>query len=401
MRERVMAPNGASAVTTVSVIVPTFNEAPNVAPLLDRLVEATDGTVVEVIFVDDSPDDTPQVIAAESASRNLPVRLIHRDVPEGGLGGAVLEGLQAASSDWCVVMDGDLQHPPEVIPALVSRAARGGLDVVVGSRYAAGGASGGLSSWFRHVVSRTSTLVTRAMFPRRLRSCTDPMTGYFLIHRTAVDLDTLKPRGFKILLEILARQQLRVAEVPFTFADRHAGESKASLAQGWWFLTQLTALRFGRMSGFAIVGAVGAVVNVAIVWLLTALGVEYLVAAVIAAEGTIVGNFLVIDGVVFRDLKAEAGGFSHRFARSFAFNNIEAVVRIPVVALMVESWHFSSVAATALTLVIAFFARFIFHSLVVYRPQRPAVSEAAAAAAARPLLGVIEASNDREPARVR
>ena len=103
----------------------------------------------------------------------------------------------------------------------------------------------------------------------------------------------LRPRGFKILLEILARKNLRVAEVPFDFADRHAGESKASMRQGMHFLTQLTALRFGKMSLFAVIGGLGAIANVAIVWALTQLGVNYIAAAIIASEVTIIGNFLL------------------------------------------------------------------------------------------------------------
>ena len=103
------------------------------------------------------------------------------------------------------------------------------------------------------------------MFPVRLREVSDPMTGFFLIDRRSVVQALLRPRGFKILLEILARRPMRIAEVPFDFADRHAGESKASLRQGVHFLTQLTALRFGKMSLFAVIGGLGAVANVAIV----------------------------------------------------------------------------------------------------------------------------------------
>ena len=103
-------------------------------------------------------------------------------------------------------------------------------------------------------VSRASTALTKSMFPRKLHGCTDPMTGFFLVDRDALDLDALRPRGFKILLEILARRQLRIGEVPFAFATRYAGESKATFTQGIRFLTQLAMLRFGRMSAFALVG---------------------------------------------------------------------------------------------------------------------------------------------------
>jgi dolichol-phosphate mannosyltransferase len=350
--------------------VPTYNEAPNVGELVRRVTAAVSGIDAEIIFVDDSIDDTPEVIRAIARDAALPVRLIHRDQRTGGLGGAVVEGFRAADADLCLVMDGDLQHPPEKIPEMLERFAQGDVDVVVASRYAGGGTSHGLADRSRVLVSKASTAVTKAMFPVRLRDVTDPMTGFFLISRAAVDLDGLRPRGFKILLEILVRRTFRVAEVPFHFADRHAGESKASLRQGIHFLTQLAALRFGKMSLFAVIGGLGAIANVAIVGVLSGLGVDYIVAAVIAAEATIIGNFVLLERFVFADMRGQASGVWTRFAKSFAFNNAEAVIRIPIVALMVETGHISVVVATAVTLVVAFVVRFVFHSLVVYAPRK-------------------------------
>lgn len=357
----------------LSIIVPTFNEAPNVAELMRRVTAAVDGIEAEVIFVDDSTDDTPDVIRAVAASAALPVRLVHRSSRTGGLGGAVIEGFMLAESDTCLVIDGDLQHPPEKIPLLFERFQRGDVDVVIASRYAGGGTSTGLADRTRVLVSKAATALTRAMFPNRLRDVTDPMTGYFLVDRRAIEASTLRPRGFKILLEILARKSLRVAEVPFDFAGRHAGESKASMRQGLHFVAQLTALRFGKMSLFAVIGGLGAVANLAIVWALTRMGVDYIVAAVIAAEVTIIGNFLLMERFVFQDMRDAASGVGVRFAKSFGFNNAEALIRIPIMALLVETWHISAVLATGLTLVVAFFVRFVFHSLVVYAPRRPGV----------------------------
>jgi dolichol-phosphate mannosyltransferase len=266
-------------------------------------------------------------------------------------------------------MDGDLQHPPETIPALVQRAADGDADVVIASRYRAGGTARGLATAVRTAVSRASTAITRAMFPRKLQGCTDPMTGFFLVDRTSIDVDALRPSGFKILLEILARRQMRLTEVPFTFAARAGGESKASFTQGMRFLVQLTMLRFGRMSAFALVGAFGTVANLAIMWALTTLGVEYLWAAVIASEVTIIGNFLLLEYLVFSDMRADSGRMPHRFLKSFTFNNAEAGIRIPIIWLLVEGAQWPSVFAAAVTLAAAFVVRFVFHALVVYRPR--------------------------------
>jgi len=116
------------------------------------------------------------------------------------------------------------------------------------------------------------------------------------------------------------------------------------------------------------------VANLAIMWGLTHVGVEYIVAAIIAAETTILGNFLLQERFVFQDMRGAASGVGSRFAKSFAFNNAEALIRIPIIALMVESWHLSSVIAAAITLIVAFFARFVFHSLVVYAPAKPGIA---------------------------
>jgi dolichol-phosphate mannosyltransferase len=360
----------------ISVVVPTFNEAPNIGELVDRIARATSGTDTEVLFVDDSTDDTPDVIREVAESSSIHVRLIHRDSPVGGLSGAVIEGLAAADSDVCVVMDGDLQHPPETIPILVDRFALGDVDVVVASRYAGEGSSEGLADVRRVLVSRGSTALVKSMFPGRLRNVSDPMTGFFLVDRRSIDLKGLRPRGFKILLEILARKNSRVAEVSFDFADRRGGESKASLRQGLHFLMQLVALRFGKMSAFALIGGIGALANLLIVWMLSRLGIDYVIAAVVAAEVTIIGNFLLQERFVFNDVKSESSGVFVRFAKSFGFNNAEAIIRIPLLVLLVETWHLSAVVATAATLAVAFIARFIFHSLVVYAPRRGAKSRA-------------------------
>lgn len=354
----------------LTIIIPTFNEAPNIPELVARVSAAVEGIEAEIIVVDDSTDDTPAVVEDVARSATLPVRLIHRAKRTGGLGGAVMAGLKAAAADACLVMDADLQHPPEKIPELYRRFVQGDVDVVIASRYAGGGTSGGLADRTRVLVSSASTALTKAMFPIRLHEVTDPMTGFFLIDRRSVDPATLMPRGFKILLEILARRPLRIAEVPFDFAERHAGRSKASFRQGLHFLAQLTALRFGKMSLFALIGGLGAVANLAIMWVLIQFGVGYIVAAVIAAEATIIGNFLLQERFVFHDMKHEASGVWTRFAKSFAFNNAEALIRIPVIALLVETWHISSVIAAGMTLVVAFLVRFMFHSLVVYAPRR-------------------------------
>lgn len=378
----------------VTLIVPTYNERDNVAELVARAAAALDGRRAEMLFVDDSADGTAAEVARIAADAPLPVRVIHRETNAGGLGGAVALGLAEARADVCIVMDGDLQHPPELLPALLERFERGGADLVAASRYIGGGDSRGLGTAVRFGVSRAATWLTKAMFPLRLGRSTDPMTGFFLVDRRRVPVAELRPQGFKILLEILVRSDLRVAEVPMAFSERHSGTSKATLRQGATFAAHLARLRFGKMSRFAAIGLIGAIANLAIMWLLTGAGLGYVWAAVIGAEATIVGNFLLQERFVFADMRTGARHPLARFAASFAFNNAEAALRIPLMALMVETWRISSVLATALSLVVAFLARFLFHSLFVYAPRRAAgaaVPEPATDTAAQRVIRAIDA----------
>jgi glycosyltransferase involved in cell wall biosynthesis len=226
---------------TVSVVIPTFNEAGNVDELLRRLAEALPAGA-EVVVVDDSTDDTADRARAAAPAVPFTLTVIHRDAPAGGLGGAVVEGLRAARADWAVVMDGDLQHPPAVVAELL--AAGPGHDVVVATRYAHGGDGAGLGSPYRHAVSRGSKVLAARLLGGAVARMSDPLSGFFAVRRAALDLDAVDPIGYKILLELVVRSGLeRIAEVPFTFGARHAEESKSTAREGMRFLRHLRTLR--------------------------------------------------------------------------------------------------------------------------------------------------------------
>ena len=229
-----------------TVVIPTYNERDNVGELLARLAHVLPASITEIIFVDDSTDDTPEVIRAAARQCPIPVTVHHRDKPIGGLGGAVVEGFRMASGSWVVVMDGDLQHPPEVVPQLVADGIRDGADVVVASRYAEGGNRSGLSDGYRRFVSACSTFATKLFFRTALTQISDPMSGFFAVRRSSLDTEELRPLGYKILLELVVRNRPgRVVEVPYTFQPRYAGESKSTMREGLRFLRHLAVLRAG------------------------------------------------------------------------------------------------------------------------------------------------------------
>jgi len=215
----------------VTVIVPTRNEAENVVPLLERLLPLRPSAV---IFVDDSDDHTPDVIELADDPR---VAVMHRGPGErgGGLGGAVTAGFAASTTTWVAVIDGDLQHPPEVLTELYQRTFQPDRpDVVIASRYLTGGSSKGLSGFHRVALSSLGTVLVRSFRPRHLVGVSDPLSGCFLLRRDRVDLSSLQPDGFKILLEILLSVDgLRTADVPYEFSTRLHGSSNAGLAEIW------------------------------------------------------------------------------------------------------------------------------------------------------------------------
>ncbi len=224
----------------ISVIVPTFNEAANIAPLVAAIDAALEGSDYEIVFADDSTDGTPEIIrkAGEADPR---VRMHHR-AQGRGLATAVVEALPVARAETIVVMDGDLQHPPDMIPALLAAAGEG-VDMVVASRYMPGGWDSGLSGPHRRLASKATRLAAYLILPRS-RLTTDPLSGFFVFRRAVVEAVALRPIGYKILLEILVRGRLRkVVDVPFGFEPRQAEQSKAGIREAWNYLRQLWRLR--------------------------------------------------------------------------------------------------------------------------------------------------------------
>jgi dolichol-phosphate mannosyltransferase len=223
----------------VSVVVPALNEAANLAALAARVDAAMRGTTYELLVIDDgSTDGTPAVCAA--LAEQFPLSLHVRPAPHAGLSGAVLEGFTRSRGDVLVVMDADLQHPPERIPALLAALDEPEVDVAIGSRYAAGGTTATRWGIVRRLNSRVATLLARPF----AGDTHDPMSGFFAIRRaTLAGADQLTPLGYKIGLELMCKCRVRrVAEVPIHFAERAGGESKLTVKQQFKYLEHLSRL---------------------------------------------------------------------------------------------------------------------------------------------------------------
>jgi len=275
---------------------------------------------------------------------------------------------------------------------LASTAVRHDADIVVGTRYAgSGSAADGLGGMARTLVSSCSTWLAKTLFPRRLAMMTDPLSGLFAFRRAAVNLDALRPAGFKILLEILVRNpKTSVAEVAYHFSARHAGRSKASLQQGLTFLGHLARLRGARLAGqlregprtragrineavrfvgFGLVGLTGIGVNTAALWFFYhELSLNHLLGASLATQGSTGWNFLLVDSLIYR--RRAHGSRGGRAIRFFLMNNLLLLARLPVLEGLVR-WGVSLLTANAITLVLLFVVRFVLSDRAIFGAARP------------------------------
>jgi dolichol-phosphate mannosyltransferase len=290
----------------LTVIVPCYRERGNVAPMIARLDAALAGIDWEAIFVDDdSPDGTADAVRAVAAV-DPRIRCIRR-IGRRGLASAVIEGALASSAAYVGVIDGDLQHDETRLPVMLASLRAGEADIVVASRFAEGGDAAGLSSAFRHRLSATAIRLAGTMLPVRL---TDPMSGFFMLRQRDFERVTpdLTGQGFKILLDLLLswRGPVRVKEVGATFRPRTEGESK---------LSPLVMLQFGallldkalgglvplRFLSFALVGGFGVLVNLAVLWLCTLVGISFDAGQLAGTVIAMVANFQLNNVITYRD----------------------------------------------------------------------------------------------------
>jgi dolichol-phosphate mannosyltransferase len=248
----------------VTIVSPTYNEADNVQRLVREVDTALSGIDYELVIADDDSPDGTWAVSQKMANTNPRIRILRRTTGRG-LSRAVIEGFLSSSSDYVGVIDADLQHDPAILPQMIA-ALDAGAEIAVASRYVEGGGTGTWNA-FRRFQSWVATKLARTFLGVEL---SDPMSGFFILpcasfHRISKQLDS---SGFKILLEIVARlAPSRIEEVPYTFRTRIAGESKLSskvvlqyLGQ-LWRLSSVSRYMSVRFIKFAIVGALGTLVN--------------------------------------------------------------------------------------------------------------------------------------------
>jgi len=292
----------------LAVIVPVYNEAGNIEVLTERLRHSLQGLDWELIFVDDDSPDGSADKAQEIARRDRRVRVLRR-IGRRGLSSACIEGMLATVAPYLAVLDGDLQHDETLLPSMLRTLKHEGLDIVVGSRYLAGG---GLGTWNRRrrSMSRFASRLARTLVNADL---TDPMSGFFMLNVTLLHgcVRSLSGIGFKILLDIFASspRPLRFTEIPYVFRERRTGESKLDNAVLWEYLLMLVQKTIGsvvpvRFIGFSLIGGSGIIVHMAVLWILFRLmGASFMTGQAVATLVAMTTNFFLNNVLTYRDLR--------------------------------------------------------------------------------------------------
>jgi dolichol-phosphate mannosyltransferase len=289
----------------LAIIIPTFNESANVRPLLDKLSRALIGLNWEAVFVDDnSPDGTADLVR-QIGLTNRNVRVVHR-IGRRGLSTAVIEGMLATSAPILAVIDGDMQHDETILPKLFAKIQTGDADIAIGTRYANGGSVGDWDT-SRQRISQFATHLGQWALKTTV---SDPMSGYFVLSRSTLmaAMPKMSGVGFKILLDLISSspKPLRIAEVPYTFRVREAGESKIGALVAIEYGTLLLDKTVGqyipvRMLNFLAVGGLGVGVHMTTLAASLAVGLSFLPADIMAVMVAMTFNFFLNNIFTYRD----------------------------------------------------------------------------------------------------
>lgn len=316
----------------LAVVIPTFKERDNIAPVLERLEATLRGVDYEVIFVDDdSPDGTAEAIRAIGIG-NPRVRVLQR-INRRGLASACIEGMMASPANYIAVMDADLQHDETILPEMLSRLKSGKFDIAVGTRNAAGGSMGEFAAArvrLSNVGRKLSKFISRT-------EVSDPMSGFFMLTRPFLNevVHSASGIGFKILLDILAsaNRPVRLTEVPYRFRSRMHGESKLDILVGLEYLQLLLDKLVGayipvRFVIFAGVGTVGAAVHLSVLYSLLTLGKTFPVAQAAATICVMTLNFFLNNAITYRDRRLKGARLLSGLLTFYAACSIGAFLNI-------------------------------------------------------------------------
>jgi len=345
-----------AGVAQLSVVIPCYNERGNVTELVRRLDAALASISWEAVFVDDDSPDRTAAEVRRIAAADPRIRCIRR-IGRRGLSSAVIEGALSCSSAFIAVIDGDLQHDETRLPEMLAILQAGAAEMVVASRFAPGGDAEGLAGAGRLALSTYGIRLATALLGTRL---TDPMSGFFMMPRPLFEdiAPKLTGQGFKILLDLLlSAPGSRVREVGAHFRPRIAGESKLSPLVLVQFAAVLLDKGCGglvplRFFSFALVGAFGVIVHLAVLTAAGALGASFIAAQTTATICAMIANFQLNNVITYRDQRLRGGRLRRGLILFVLVCSVGALANIGIANALYASGNATRTPAGALGAVI-------------------------------------------------
>jgi dolichol-phosphate mannosyltransferase len=374
----------------LSIVVPTYNESQNIERMLDSIAETLSPyTGAEIIVVDDnSPDGTAEIARSHAKKifnkKQIRVEIIRRD-GKFGLSSAIVEGLQSATGDFLVVMDGDLSHPPQVVPSIIQALQDSNCDIVVASRYVKGGS---IIGWpfKRRLMSKGATKIAQYGLGLEVK---DPVSGFFAFRRDIIKGIKFDAIGYKMLLEILVKTKgARVKEVPYTFTNRRIGTSKLDSGVMVDYLRAVMRLyRYGKSirqkerrasvhflskaGRFYTVGASGLVVNYVASLLFNTLSPNlwFLYSTVIGIFISMTSNFFLNKLWTFEDRRFKVRETAMQFGMFIGFSSVGALVQLLIVYALVESYNMEYPPSLILAVAVASVGNFLLNKKWTFKEK--------------------------------
>ncbi len=306
----------------------------------------------EIVVVDDnSPDHTADVV--ERLSKKYSNIILVRRSGKNGIATAIRDGLLASQSKYVIVMDSDLQHPPETI-AKIYRQLKNGNEMVIASRYVRGGKTE--FGIMRRIVSKAATFLAHINLSET-EGIMDPMSGFFGFKRDIIKPSDIKSSGYKILLEILvASGTTKVVEVPYRFNRRASGKSKLGMGEFIKYIKLLLNLSNYLMIKFMIVGLFGAIVNLLIMsFVVGNLGDPIFMGAILGLESAIICSFSINNYWTYK--KRSKGTFLRKFARYNLMSSLGSAMYFALI-IVLASFGVNYMVATGVGILASFSTNF-------------------------------------------
>lgn len=359
------------------IVVPTLNERENIPLIVERLNRVLECFAWEVIFVDDDSSDGTADAVRALARQQSNIRCLQR-IGRRGLASACIEGMLASSAPYLAVMDGDLQHDEALLPRMFEKIKAERLDVVIASRHAVDGSIGNFEA-SRVAISNFATRLSRLVVKADL---SDPMSGFFIIERSAFDgaMRRLSGQGFKILLDLFAStpRPFVFAELPLHFRERVHGESKLDALVAWEYLMLLLQKLLGpavpvRFLLFSLIGGFGVGVHLTTLWTMLHIA-SFATAQATATVVAMTFNFLLNNLFTYRDRRLTGWRILSGLGSFYAVCGLGAVANVGIAASIAgaHSWWLAGLAGAAVSAV----WNYAMSSIFTWSVRRPAAAPA-------------------------